>query len=330
MRLVSAYASQVHYADHVAPIFEALPESLRGEFWSPSGRKSWGAPLPHPRRRPPGPVLVAGFADHQRMAPAPTILVEHGSGQSYSGSDSGSYSGGAGLERVAMFLCPSERVAQRWRDRYPDASAVAVGCPRLDPLHAGSSKREERAETGSRPVVAVTAHWPCNLNPETQSALPHYRNALGPLRDAVAAVGGLLVGHAHPRAARAMRRLWADLGVPYEPDLDEVLRQADVLVCDNSSAMWEAASCGIRLVILDAPWFRPEVDHGQRFWAHADAGVRIQEPDQLVDAVFEALGDPPGVRARRAAAVADIYVACDGRAAERAVDAIVRLVVAGS
>lgn len=124
-----------------------------------------------------------------------------------------------------------------------------------------------------------------------------------------------------------MERLWRSLGVRCVPDFGDVLDGADLLVCDNSSAMWEAASCGIPLVILDAPWYRTNIDHGPpRFWVHADAGVRIQQPDQLVAAVFEALTDPPEVRARREAAVADIYVACDGRAAERAADAIVRLV----
>lgn len=126
------------YADHITPVWSALPREVRGQMYAPRARDPWGTPLPArwPRDRL---VLVAGAVDALKARPRPLVYLEHGAGQHYPGdvrsAGHPSYSGGDALETVVLFLCPSDAVAERWRARYPGAAAVVVGCPRLDPWH---------------------------------------------------------------------------------------------------------------------------------------------------------------------------------------------------
>jgi len=202
-----------------------------------------------------------------------------------------------------------------------------VGCPKLDPWHrsaspsyAGGPGHEEVRQR----VVAVTFHWACSLVPETQWALPHYRPALTPLLAALRGVGADLLGHGHPRAWRPLRAEWGRLGVPAVADAARVLDQADVLVGDNTSLLYEFASLGRPVVVLNAPWYRRHVEHGLRFWNHVP-GRQVDHPDELPGAVLAALADPDGDRTVREAAVAAAYAHIDGRAAARAAAAIMEV-----
>ena len=317
MRL-NAYASLPNYWRHMAPIWEALPTEARGKVYCP-GRagQAWGVPIDAAMAG--GPVMVASYADAVVMDPRPLIFVEHGAGQTYGGDPYAaghpSYPGGTGLERVVLFVCPGEAVAERWRARY-DVPAVAVGCPALDRFHQQQFMNHE-----SR--IALAFHWDLSLCPETRSAWPHYDAALADLVDHARKVGWTLLGHGHPRLWGAIERRWRELGVARVPDVDDVFARADVLVVDNSSVLYEWASCDRPAVVLDAPWYRREVDHGLRFWEHADVGVRIGQPIELIAAIEQALADDdPHIRANRAAASRAVYSFTDGRAAERAVAAI--------
>ena len=316
---VDAYASQRHYAEHLYPIWERLPEQVRGVFWAPGREHDWGERLVN--RVTERTVMVAGWVDAQHMAPSPLVYVEHGSGQSYDGDDrskgDGSYSGGHSLERVCLFLCPSERVADRWRAVYESTPVVVVGVPKLDRWH---SKETAKTLNGGSPTVAVTFHWECRLVPETASAWRHYNRVLPEL----AADGRWrLIGHGHPRLWGALSRRWKQLGVPRVPHFADVLDQADLLVGDNTSALYEFASTGRPVLVLNAPWYRRHVHHGLRFWDYPP-GVQVDRPEEVAGGIMRALADPPGAAKVRAAAVAETYAYTDGRAAERAADAIER------
>jgi hypothetical protein len=318
------YASLPHFADHLTPIWQALPEAVRGEAWTARAGQPWGH-RPDARelhRTRAEPVMVASLADAQRMHPRPLIYVEHGAGQSYDGdprgSGHGSYSGGAGLDRVLLFLTPGEATAARWRATYR-APAVAVGCPMLDRFH-----RSPRDVSRGAATVAVTFHWDCPLLPETRTALPHYRAALDSLRASVEAHGGRLLGHGHPRASRTMEALWKALGVQWMPRLADVLAEADLLVADNTSAAYEFASLDRPVLMLNAPWYRRDVHHGLRFW-NLVPGLQVDHPDELVPGVWTALADGPVLTGVRHQAVAAVYCATDGHAADRAAAAILEV-----
>ena len=365
---VDAFSSLPHYSDHIRPIWEALPPPVRGQWWTPVN-------LPRSERL----TIVASYRDAQTIG-RPYVLVEHGAGQSYQGITNGSYSGGEGHDRCVLFLCPSDRVAMRWRERYPDTPAVACGCPRLDryserpgrwvnpalpdqersaprggvegspttlashvlveratPNETASAKKSEksRGETGlgwhktgdsplqpGVPTVAISYHWACSLVPETMSAWRYYDPHLPRLvRDPRFRV----VGHGHPRLWPTIKRRWAELGVDQWPDVDRVLSEANVVVADNTSLLYEACAVGIPTVCLNIPSYRRDVEHGGRFWS-APPGVQVDHPSALADAIACALTDPPAHRAIRARAVEWAYSSMvDGHASERAATAILEV-----
>lgn len=242
-------------------------------------------------------LTTAHRAGYRRIA-----YLEHGIGQTY-GTAAG-YPGGKGRGPVGLFLAPNEHAAAADRRAYPQAQVVVVGDPALELV--------PQREPGP-PAVAVSFHWECLAAPEARSALPHYRRALQGLAERWP-----LIGHGHPKAARQLSRLWLGLGVEWVPDWHEVCRRADVYVCDNSSTLYEFASTGRPVVVLNAPWYRREVEHGLRFWRAATVGIQVDSGAQLEQALHLALSDPPEQQAARAAALRLVYTEPTGAAARAA------------
>jgi len=320
---LDAFASMPHYADHLRPIWDALPAELRGTFWRAGAmmRDQPGAVLPRGRLDAVGPVvMVAGAADRNLCKGRQVILAEHGAGQRYVGVQSASYSGGPGWDRCRLFLCPNDDVAARWREAYPATPAVVVGCPRLDRWHRPLAGCE--VACGPERVVALTFHWDNRLVPETTWALPHYQDQLPVLRNWLAGHGYQLVGHGHPRAQGALQRVWRRLEIPFWPSFDQVAAGAQVLVGDNTSALPEFASLGRPVVWLNAPWYRRNVHHGGRFWSWPEGQPTCDERGELCEAVARGLNPLPAEARSRAAMVAAVYAATDGHAADRAAAAV--------
>lgn len=321
--MIDAYASRPHYAAHLQPIWDALPDELRGTFYRPTAAGEWGDRQMSKADNPSGLVLVAGGSDARKFAHRPVILLEHGAGQSYPGDPQGlttaSYAGGEGLGHVRLFLCPSEAVCERWRATYPEARAVAVGCPWLDDMPARRAALHEPDAV----TVGITWHWDCQLVPETRSAWDHYRYRSAELRDAARASGVRLVASQHPRwSGHSMAPLatYAPLGVDYTTQHQRFLALPDLVVADNSSALYEAAALGIPTVVMNAPWYRREVHHGLRFWDDIP-GREVDHPDDLWPAIVDQLEHDAHAADRRRIA-AEVYALPIGAAATAAVEAI--------
>lgn len=329
MRL-DAFASEKHYYQHASPVWAGMRRDQRGTFYVEHNARVWGLQPGHAVGLPSGDdlILVSSFADFSKLRnlrpEARVLLIEHGVGQTYPGceqlAEHGSYSGGEGYDGVVGFLSPSERVAQRWRDRYPGVPAAAVGSPRLDLLQEAASRRR----SGSKPccggnatasVVAFAFHWDgrawCK---ELSWAYPYFAAALHELRGAYR-----LLGHGHPRVLDHLRPEYAALGAAVIDDLTSVAEHADLLVCDNSSVAYEFAACGKPVLMLDSPEWRRDVSHGLRFW-DAVPGLSCSDPGLLLPMVGEALSDPPPAVLLRRHALEVAYGGLDdGRATERAV-----------
>lgn len=325
---VDAWADYPHYLDHLAPVWLALPETMRGRFYVPStlaarARALGVTPTTVAPWRPPAirftrtgaPVLTASYAGARDWAPSrrPIVLLNHGAGQTYATSHP-SYSGGRGRRHVALFLEPGPHAAEATRAAYPDAQVVEVGCAKLDAWHVAPAKPR-----GTRPVVALSTHWNCRVTPETRGTLDEWAAQLPEL----AAGPWDLIAHAHPLEERA-RAVFEAAGIEFVADFEEVMRRADVYVCDNSSTLFEFASLGRPVVCINGSRYRRDIHHGLRFW-DAVPGLQAETAHPIGPVIEWALLDPPEVRADRAHAVGRAYVACDGRAAERAADAIVAL-----
>lgn len=319
---IDALAHEPQFVDHLAPVWKALPLSLRGQFLveprlvaraaahgieaTPSPRPPRVPAYPPPRTDGP-PLLVASYGDikvGRRLGYGPFTFIEHGAGQSYAGDPawrhsaiSGSYAGGPDRADVELFLVPNEHSAGRWRAAYPDARIELVGCPRLDSL--------PRRVPGP-PTIAISFHWetPHSLGPEAQTALGDYQPVLPDL-----AAAFNVIGHAHPKSdwPQRMERIYARAGIPFVADFDDVCRQADLYICDNSSTIFEFAATGRPVVLLNSRWYRKHIEHGLRYWEAATVGMQVDKPAQLVETVQLTLLDPPEQQVAREAALNIVY-----------------------
>lgn len=313
---IDAYASEVQYFEHLLPVWRGLPDEWRGEL------------LHHPRivglpgiagyPRPRSLTIVASLQDHRsvRAKHGRSVFLEHGAGQTYVDVGSGSYAGGPGRHDVALFICPSTRVALLNRRAYPTTPAVVVGCPKLDTYQRAPDRE---------PLAVVSFHADLRANPETSWAFTHYESALWAW--AAEPDDGLrLAVHCHPRMRRIVEPWAAARDVEYVADFADVARRAAVYAVDNSSTAYEAAALGIPVLSLNAPWFRRDVSHGLRFW-DTIPGLQIDDGWELRGGLERALADPPEARDLRLAAVAAAYDGLvDGEATARAVAAIGELV----
>lgn len=331
---IDALGMERQFIDHLAPVWHALRD--RGRFMvephllghaQALGIDAEPCPRPvaiprQPEPRHDGlPLLVASYGDikvGRRLGYGPFAYLEHGAAQSYLGDPTWrsplatSYSGGPDHEDVELYLVPNEQAAARWRAAYPQTRVEVIGSPRL----AGLPDRV----AGPGPVLAISFHFktPTSLGPEAQTALGEYLPALPELAKAYA-----VIGHAHPKGdwPQQMERIYRRAGIPFVADFADVCRQADLYIVDNSSTLFEFASTGRPVVVLNSRWYRRDVHHGLRFWDAADVGVQVDRPADLLPAIALALEDRPTQRCNRAAALKYVYPVRRG-AAKRAARAI--------
>lgn len=299
MTRVNAYASWPHYIDHLAPIWNELSEEEKGQFLVPSKglqahAESVGVKADMVRQNgtiAPSwasrePVMVAGYVDLRKQHRRPVALVEHGAGQTYirdDGTIHGGYSGGRNRSKAGLFICPSTTVADRNHKTYPNATSVAVGCPRLDDLLAARQTRHD--DTGLN--IGISFHWDCAIVPESGSAFGEFKEQIEEFVSWARLCGFNILGHGHPKAWPFLYGWWSDMGVTPVKEWSEVAAVADVYIIDNSSTMFEAAALDIPVVVLESGKWRKGVDHGLRFWEHANIGPTVLAGDSLSDAVEE-------------------------------------------
>lgn len=274
------------YRAHLDPVWAALPPELKGSYLNLEERPDRQTARKHADRE--RTALVASYKDMRaarRRQYDRIALLEHGIGQSY-GDDTPSLPGGKDRDPVGLFLSPNVTAAARDAARYPRARVKVVGSAILDtlPRRVGPAGR----------VVAVTWHWHYPRIPEMGSAWEHFKSALSEL-----AAEYQVIGHAHPQAVGMVVDQYKRLGIEFEPSYRRVLERADVLVADTTSALYEFASTGRPVVVLNSPAYRRDVEFGLRFWDAADVGIQCDEPADLVSCVDEALADRPSRKAAR-------------------------------
>jgi hypothetical protein len=323
-------AGEVQFVHHLAPVWHALPEDVRGDFlvWpSPHSSQPFDAVIAAAEDRgirpvleatdQRRPVLVTSYGDHTKARTRRQHIarMEHGIGQSFITSNHPSYAGGRNARDVSLFLTPNEHSAERWRKAYRSTRVEVVGCPKLDTLPP--------RRPGPGPVIATSFHWGVatvrSSHPltETRGSWHEYRRAvcaLPPVFD--------VIGTGHPKIIERMTTDYIAAGIPVVRDFEDVLRDADVLVCDTNSALYEFASTGRPVVVVNGRHFRRNINHGLRFdWGTVtNVGVQCDRPEDLPVAVQAALTHDHA--AAREAALSVVYAHRTG-AAQRAADVLV-------
>jgi hypothetical protein len=292
---IHAVFSQPHYRDHLYAIHSQLPDGIRGNVY---GTRFRMRELPAEDL-----VMVAGFSDIQLAPNNRIVFVEHGAGQRYVGVPAASrpFYGGPYPSQVIAYLGPRQVLVDS-----VGLPGVAIGAPICDPYEL----------TGEEGVCAITWHWKAkSVCPEADTALKHYIADLPGIVDALRAAGWEVLGHRHPRL-RGHPNLWKNVGVE-EVDVYTVRRRASLLVSDNTSLAYEMAYLMRQNITLNAPWYRPDVEHGLRFWENPP-GAQFDNPDELIDAVGRLENHLPRTYSTRAAEAAYGKVYNDGNDGMRA------------
>jgi len=301
---VDFLSTEGHYNDHLQPIWDALPESAKGSWYQHAA--------------PPEPTgnvtLVCSVGNLRLLKGAPAIYMEHGSGYSYINQAGErfhpSYAGSSARSNVILFLNNHEIVHSLNKKAHPKTPGVIVGTPKMD-AWAGLTW-----ETPADPLAVYSTHWNCKVVPETRSAHKEFRWALRPDKWDERFTWN---GHAHPRAWPIVQTDYKNFYIPTIRQFSDVLDQGSVYVADTTSTLYEFAYTGKPVVVLNASFYRRDVNHGLRFWDYVP-GIQVDTWQDVPGAVIRALdGEGENERAR---AVDVVYPVRDGTSAARAAAAI--------
>lgn len=335
MRKIDALAAGPQMVDHMAPIWNALPKKRRGIFYVRPGllrhAKRAGIKEAHHRvgsklRMGDPPVLVANPASLREVnhAGRKAILMTHCSGETLGNGKhiEPSYLRAPGsegairgreCENVLLFLAPGRHIANVFTSAWPDIPVVQIGCPKMDPWHRKTPERNDP------PTVCISFTWDWMPRKEIRGAWQHFKDVIPALADGP----WRLIGNAHPRMKSHLQKPYKEMGVGTQWRFSRILEDADVYVTDRSSTLFEFASTGKPVVLLNAPWYQDVDQNSLRFWKAAHVGLHCNDPADLSEVIAQALKDPPAVREQREDAVAMVYTIHDGTAAETAVNAII-------
>ena len=260
-------AFEEQFVDHLAAVWHRLPDEARGDFIVPSrlkmraaARGILGSPeINEPRR----PILVSSYGDLKKarqLGRTRIAFIEHGAGQSYWGdprsAGAASYSGGRDRDDISLFLVPNDDAASRWRATYPRARVAVVGSPKAEQLPA-------RDAFGIRPTGRAVVPLPVRRRARGRHRLAgvpreaHARHRPVQRHRPRPSAG---VRHARPAPALRAGEHPADRGLRGGLPAGRRVRRRQQL-----SAIFEFASTGRPVVVLNAKTYRLGVRHGLRF-----------------------------------------------------------------
>lgn len=298
MKKILFYASRPHFLDHLWPIYKEFELAESNDY---EARLYLTQPLEHYGERSTplrlsldinyGDVaVVSSSADAmtcRKTAPSrPIIMMEHGVGITFPKNQS--YAGFTGIRaKVAMFLAPNQWIHDKTWVVLPKKPQAIVGTPKMD--------KWKDPPKGNKCRICISFHWNGSaVAPEAGNALEYYVKHLSDYAKAVNRIGYELVGHCHPRIVQEVKPHYKDAGIPFIDNFDEVMETCLLYINDCSSTLYEAATI-MPVIILNAPWFRRDIDFGIRFWKWTDIGFQCNHPDDLISLIDMQLHKDPNV-----------------------------------
>jgi len=303
MTQINFFARRSHFIDHLAPIYNELG-NRKGCFFIPVELEQYAIKLGiepdilKPRMKnnpmevaPPtvlGPLLVASVGDLQMAyltGSRKIVLMEHGPGITFPGNSS--YAGNMGYRKKALLtLAPNRFVFEKTRSVMPEANQAVIGTPMLD-RYAG--RFTDSRIIPVKPTIAIAFHWDgSRVAPEAGNAFRHYQSIIPEL----AKCPDLnLIAHGHPRNLEGYRGFYEKLGVEVVSDFHEVMDRAHLLINDCSSIAYMFLATGWPVILLNAPWFRKNVNFGLRFWDYTNIGEQVDNPNDLFNAISRTVSE---------------------------------------
>jgi len=326
-------ATEPHYVEHLLPIYNNLPKKYQGNFYVTSEKARKYAEDKGFKKTKVANIKNINKQNYLVMASLLTqyknhnvILLNHGIGQSYfnsSGEIDRQYAGGKGRGHVKMFLHPNSVSSNKDKARYPNIPNEVVGSPRMDKYHSIKEILKEEKQKNEKPIIALSFHHSAKSIPETKSAFEHYTNLLRLLAKRVDQYK--IIGHGHPKTISTLSKEYKKYGIPIVEDFEEVLNRADLYICDNSTTLYDFASMDMPVIVLNAPWYRRDIEHGIRFWQYSNVGIQCEKDIEVIKNINKTLEDPVEIQKERRKIVNILYPYRDGKCGERAAKAIVDL-----
>lgn len=329
--MIDFYAYGPQMIDHMIPVWDALPNNMRGKFFiKPSIKKRkythvMFTPLDINTvklfKKGKGPVLVANEAAMKRAHKygRKTIIMLHDSGNTigYPKPTMPGFLKRGPENGTILFLATGEHIANHWKERYPNIPCEIIGCPKLDKW---TNYKKPKSRT---PVVAFSftwnwqdQQWKGSKVETIKGAYEHYRKEIPKLKKQP----WKIIANAHQKMIPRIRKDYEKMGFNIV-DFETVMRDADVYVCDYSSTIFEFAYTDRPVVVLNAPWNDKKINHGLRFWKCADVGVQVDSPKALIPAIEKALREDKKQQKLRRKRVDYIYPV-QGNSAKTAAEAI--------
>ena len=336
---IDFFARRIHFIDHLAPMWNFIDKEMRGNFYVPKDLveytnslgidAAYGLPpitqygsliniVPNGH----GPIVTCAYGDmsqaYRQNTTRPQILMEHGVGLSFPEHSHG-YAGGGGIRQiVSLFLPPNEVIRAKTAKTFPGARQVVIGTPKMDKWVNIPKKKKD-----TPPTVAIAFHWDGSkaVCPEAGNAYNHYKDHIHLLKKHFT-----ILGHGHPKIIEKLRPDYQAMGIEVVTNFEDVLARADIYVNDSSSTLYEFSCTDRPVVILNAPWFRKNVNFGIRWWDYTDIGPQCDNPADLVNKIKESLADKTKYAPCRRKAVEELYPYL-GQSAIRGAKAIMELVL---
>lgn len=324
------FTRQKYVVDALAPIWKKLPDGTRGTFFLGPQAFEYAIDLLGDDGLvrfegvcPDGdyPILVAAYGDMAKIARAekrPIVLMQHGIGHTFG---SPAYANGGGRnDAVDLWLAPNGATAAKILE-VRQAKIEIIGSPKTDVFvgfqgMADKGILRQLLPAGRDPVIAFSCHWGGRTMrpPELASAWELYSSLLPKLTKRYK-----VIGHAHPIVAMDRRGAFERAGVEYVERWEDVIKRADIYINDISSTMYEFLLTGKPVIVLNAPWYRRDVDHGIRFWDSSDIGINVESPEQLMPAVEKTISEYDTICADERVKAVNRLFPFAGHATERAV-----------
>jgi hypothetical protein len=318
MTHIDFFATQSHYVDHMAPIWKELGST--GFFFVPSNlekhmSKLWIQPFllagadAYRVFKEDTPILVASYADLQTVyltnRHKPIIYMEHGVGIVYPGSNY--YAGNVGMRRFPVLtLAPNEIVHRLTAKAIPGMKQAIIGTPKLDQFASSPASSHTIPRNA---VVCMSFHWDGKqVSPEAGTSWPYYKGIIPELHKRLKQERDInLILHGHPRIQDEIRTFAETHNVQFIADFEEIMKTAQLYICDNSSTIYEFLVTGYPVILLNNPAYRRNIDFGIRFWQYTDIGTQVDVPSQLFIETIMALDYADKYRYARKKAVEYLF-----------------------
>ncbi|MEN1760775.1 CDP-glycerol glycerophosphotransferase family protein [Anoxynatronum sibiricum] len=331
LKKIDFFAWERQYFDHLLPVWEKIPDDRKGIFYmacsvneiykniienkkmavkSRQSIEEMVKEINLPNEKQNMLIMADNNAKYVGKIERCMVRLAHGCGQTFITNDPYYEL----MQKFSLILVPNEYAQNFFQNYFPEKSIEIVGCPKLDKW-----SRELKRSNGKPPHIVFSFHFDRDFVPETKTTWPYYKEKVFELSKSL---DWKVSVHGHPKIYDQISLECQEEGINTIMHFEEVIETADLYVCDYSSTIYEFAYTGRPVVLLNAPWYRRDVEHGIRFWEFSNVGINCDEPADLKSCIEQALIDRMEIQVDREKAVKKVYSFIDGSASEKAATAI--------